>query len=202
MEIIMENCTNKREKILNISFEFFLARGYEATTIRMICKKANVEPPTLYYYFGSKKKLFFAVVEQILKDYIDTKNESQIANNIDSRISLMQIYVFSINYAIKHTSNIKFYFRYKLFIPSELVKDIETFMVKTYDNKKQLYKSCICKIRDEGLLINNVEITCQMFERLVDETTFSIIFSDWRPSDEEIYDRFNNFWKLNIKVER
>ena len=45
----MENCTNKREEILNISFEFFLARGYEATTIRMICKKANVEPPTLYY---------------------------------------------------------------------------------------------------------------------------------------------------------
>ena len=58
----MENNTGKKDVIIKIAFDYFLNVGYEATTVRMVCKKANIEPPSLYYYFGSKKGLFFAVV--------------------------------------------------------------------------------------------------------------------------------------------
>ena len=65
----MENTTGKKDLIINKAFEFFLNIGYEATTVRMICKEANIEPLTLYYYFGSKKGLFFAVVDKMLANY-------------------------------------------------------------------------------------------------------------------------------------
>ena len=45
----------KKDLIIKIAFDFFLNVGYEATTVRMICKKAEIEPPGVYYYFGSKK---------------------------------------------------------------------------------------------------------------------------------------------------
>ena len=48
----------KIEKIKKTAFDFFLETGYEAATIRMICKAAEIEAPTLYYFFKSKKGLF------------------------------------------------------------------------------------------------------------------------------------------------
>lgn len=38
----MENTTGKKDLIINIAFGYFLNIGYEATTVRMICKEANI----------------------------------------------------------------------------------------------------------------------------------------------------------------
>ena len=37
----------KREQILEIAFDLFLTIGYEATTVRTICRKAEIEAPTI-----------------------------------------------------------------------------------------------------------------------------------------------------------
>lgn len=55
----------KIEKIKKTAFDFFLETGYEAATIRMICKAAEIEAPTLYYFFKSKKGLFLTIRDEM-----------------------------------------------------------------------------------------------------------------------------------------
>ena len=59
----------KIEKIKSIAFKYFLEIGYEATTIRMICKDADIEAPTLYHFFKSKKGLFLEIRNDFLMEY-------------------------------------------------------------------------------------------------------------------------------------
>ena len=46
----MENNTGKKDVIIKIAFDYFLNVGYEATTVRMVCNKANIEPPSVVTY--------------------------------------------------------------------------------------------------------------------------------------------------------
>ena len=41
---------DKKAKILEVAFDLFLNVGFDATTVRQLCQKANIEAPTLYYY--------------------------------------------------------------------------------------------------------------------------------------------------------
>ena len=163
----MENNTGKKDVIIKIAFDYFLNVGYEATTVRMVCKKANIEPPSLYYYFGSKKGLFFAVVDKMLADYQEMGQINSKEGSMHPEKLLEAIYENSIKYAITHKNETKFYLRYTLFTPPELKKDIETAFV--------------------------------MFERLVDDSTFNVVFSNWNPSKKEISEIFGIFCKLHYK---
>ena len=132
----MENTTGKKDMIINIAFGYFLNIGYEATTVRMICKEANIEPPTLYYYFGSKKGLFFAVVDKMLNDYQEVGDKKIEESNMHPQDILEAIYEKSVNYAMTHKKETKFYLRYTLFTPLELKKDIEDFTFVLKNNLK------------------------------------------------------------------
>ncbi|NLL76101.1 MAG: TetR/AcrR family transcriptional regulator [Clostridiales bacterium] len=135
--MIAETTIDKKQLIEKVAFEYFLTKGYEATTVRMICKKAEVEPPTLYYYFGSKKGLFFSIVDKMLNDFKRAKEEKIIEKKPDTESMLRLVYEYSINYSIKYFNEVKFYLRYKLFAPDELKKDIEEYMRDTYKKKEK-----------------------------------------------------------------
>ena len=121
----MENTTGKKNLIINIAFGYFLNIGYEATTVRMICKEANIEPPTLYYYFGSKKGLFFAVVDKMLADYQEMGQINSKEGSMHPEKLLEAIYENSIKYAITHKNETKFYLRYTLFTIQQMRQAID-----------------------------------------------------------------------------
>ena len=195
----MENTTGKKDLIINIAFGYFLNIGYEATTVRMICKEANIEPPTLYYYFGSKKGLFFAVVDKMLNDYQEVGDKKIEESNMHPQDILEAIYEKSVNYAMTHKKETKFYLRYTLFTPLELKKDIEDYMKPTYERKRELFKKYLtqlCEMQDYKFDIKTAVI---MFERLVDDSTFNIVFSSWNPNKKEISEIFSIFCGLHYK---
>ena len=195
----MENTTGKKDMIINIAFGYFLNIGYEATTVRMICKEANIEPPTLYYYFGSKKGLFFAVVDKMLNDYQEVGDKKIEESNMHPQDILEAIYEKSVNYAMTHKKETKFYLRYTLFTPLELKKDIEDYMKPTYERKRELFKKYLtqlCEMQDYKFDIKTAVI---MFERLVDDSTFNIVFSSWNPNKKEISEIFSIFCGLHYK---
>lgn len=55
-----------RGRILGSARELFLAKGYGATTIAQIARKAKVSPETVYKNFGGKPGLVRAIQEQSL----------------------------------------------------------------------------------------------------------------------------------------
>jgi AcrR family transcriptional regulator len=55
------------EKILNSAKQNFLARGYERTNLRKICKDAAVTTGAFYRHFPDKESLFIALVESAVQ---------------------------------------------------------------------------------------------------------------------------------------
>jgi AcrR family transcriptional regulator len=52
-----------RAVILEAAREEFGARGYAATSLRAVARRAGVDPALVHHYFGSKDKLFLAAVD-------------------------------------------------------------------------------------------------------------------------------------------
>ncbi|NLF82826.1 MAG: TetR/AcrR family transcriptional regulator [Candidatus Gastranaerophilales bacterium] len=58
-----------RDRIIEVAGEIFAEKGYQNTTVRDICQKANTYQLSINYHFGSKENLF---KEVLLKTYQDT----------------------------------------------------------------------------------------------------------------------------------
>ena len=56
-----------KERILTAAKELFLARGYSATTVDVICEKAQLTKGSFYYFFDSKEDLGLAVLDWSLR---------------------------------------------------------------------------------------------------------------------------------------
>lgn len=64
--------TNTRQLIIEAAINEFLEKGYENTTLRNICKKANTTTGSFYFFFKDKDELFKEIVSPLEKniDYI------------------------------------------------------------------------------------------------------------------------------------
>jgi TetR/AcrR family transcriptional regulator, mexJK operon transcriptional repressor len=60
---------DKREEVLGIASEHFLAKGFDGTSINVMAREAGISKESIYRYFGSKEELFMAVVERELSFY-------------------------------------------------------------------------------------------------------------------------------------
>lgn len=67
---------NSKTTIQQVALELFSARGYEATGVQEIVKKAQITKPTLYHFFGSKRGLLDAIVSD---NYTELNKQLEIA---------------------------------------------------------------------------------------------------------------------------
>jgi AcrR family transcriptional regulator len=61
--LAVENAT--RERLLRSAIEVFAERGYEAATIREICRRAEANVAAVHYHFGDKKRLYTAIFDTV-----------------------------------------------------------------------------------------------------------------------------------------
>jgi AcrR family transcriptional regulator len=60
-----------REKLLEAAVELFAERGYSATSVDLLCRKADIVKTALYWHFGSKEGLLAAAIEHVAGDFIE-----------------------------------------------------------------------------------------------------------------------------------
>ncbi len=70
-----------KTRILKVTFELLLEKGFDGVSISQITKKAKITKGALYYFFENKEDLFDCVIEEYLYSYlnqslIDLKNFS------------------------------------------------------------------------------------------------------------------------------
>ncbi|MFA9463911.1 MAG: TetR/AcrR family transcriptional regulator [Velocimicrobium sp.] len=63
----MKEETGTKEKLLVAAKEEFMEKGYTATSLRSICKKADVTTGALYFFFQHKEDLFGSLVQKPLE---------------------------------------------------------------------------------------------------------------------------------------
>ncbi len=63
----MEKDENSKQKILNSATKLFANKGFDAVSVREICKEANVNLCMISYYFGGKKELYNAIIDDLIE---------------------------------------------------------------------------------------------------------------------------------------
>lgn len=65
-----------RERILDAAVELFAERGYAATSVDALCRRADATPTALYWHFGSKEGLLGAALDRVAGVWIERIQKS------------------------------------------------------------------------------------------------------------------------------
>ena len=76
--LLSKKAQKTREHVLDISLEMMKKNGYQNTTVRDICSKADISVGTFYSYFPSKTDLFLDIYK---------KADDYFSDNVALRIS-------------------------------------------------------------------------------------------------------------------
>lgn len=80
MEKIKDDTSKAR--ILEAATALFAQKGFDGTSIREICKKANVNLCMISYYWGGKQELYNGIIENLLEKQIEySKNFLDLNKN-------------------------------------------------------------------------------------------------------------------------
>ncbi len=78
-----KDTVNTPERILQVAMRLFAKNGYHSCTVDDIAREAGVAKGTVYWHFSSKESLFEALLEHILRQYI---NQLKAIVNTDASV--------------------------------------------------------------------------------------------------------------------
>ena len=127
--------TEKQIKIFDVAEELIAKKGFEGTSVREICAKANINVAMISYYFGSKEKMMSYLYQYRVQR---TKESfSEFAQTIKEGKPEMQMREI-VNYIIA------LLFKYNYF------HGFVTQEMRTFDNIKddllEFYQTCVLRL--------------------------------------------------------
>ncbi|SKB34313.1 transcriptional regulator, TetR family [Chryseobacterium balustinum] len=153
--IMGKKFSEKQIHILDIAEELIAKKGYEGTSVRDICTKANINVAMISYYFGSKEKMMSYLYQyRVLKtrenfsEFADTIKEGRPEMQMKEMIKYIVSQLFRYNYfhgfvtqELRHTENLKDELLdfYQLFVKKldEVIKKGVTSGVFTFTPKPE-----------------------------------------------------------------
>ena len=77
-----EKDENSKTRILEAATKLFAQKGFDGTSIREICKKANVNLCMISYYWGGKQELYNGIIDNLIEKQIEySKNFLDLNKN-------------------------------------------------------------------------------------------------------------------------
>jgi AcrR family transcriptional regulator len=83
-----------RRRIAEVAAGLFAERGFAETSVRHICKAADITAPTLYYHFGSKDGLIEAIVFETLTTFLGDVESLDAGSPLEEAIHDLTLRVF------------------------------------------------------------------------------------------------------------
>lgn len=88
--IMAKNKTNDnmevKDRILDASEDLFSSKGYDATSMEQIAKKAEVTKSLIYYYFESKEKILEELISKYMVTTMKEKRDVLLSNQSNTSI--------------------------------------------------------------------------------------------------------------------
>jgi AcrR family transcriptional regulator len=69
----------RREQVLRLAIEVFAHRGYHATSVADIIKRARIARGTFYLYFENKRQIFEAILEMALQGLVNRLHRIELS---------------------------------------------------------------------------------------------------------------------------
>ena len=191
---------DKINTIRDIAFTLFLDMGYEATSMRNICKAAGIEQPTLYYFFGSKEGLFFSVINRLWDQYKGFNAEH--GGRIETKTPEQKLYgIFrnSLHFAMENRLSVSFYYRYSLFPPVGLEEKVRAFLDQIEKESRRKIEKLIGELIGQGRVPKGQEDAYRIYYTFVNNQMFNVTFLDFRPLEPELKELWDMFIKYRLQ---
>lgn len=75
-----------KERVFEAAIEIMEKKGWENTTIRDICKKANISIGTFYNYFSTKNDIFYEIYKQADDIFLSTASDINAKDTAKEKI--------------------------------------------------------------------------------------------------------------------
>jgi TetR/AcrR family transcriptional regulator, fatty acid metabolism regulator protein len=90
---------NVKERILEVSINLFLAKGFAGTSVKELTDAAGVAKGTLYWYFSSKDQILEEILEKFSRELYDVVIERVNSCDGDFITRFMTLYRFITEFA-------------------------------------------------------------------------------------------------------
>ncbi|MDT8442927.1 MAG: TetR/AcrR family transcriptional regulator [Desulfuromonadales bacterium] len=90
---------SRKQIILKEAARLFREKGYIASNLRELAKRAGIQGGSLYHHFDSKQEILFQLMDNTMTDMV-TSLSTLLAGNLDPEEQLRQLMHFHISYTI------------------------------------------------------------------------------------------------------
>lgn len=135
LHFMKKKITDKQINILKTAEELIAEKGFEATSVREICSKANINVAMISYYFGSKEKMMSYLYQYRIQRTKESFSEfAQIIKEGKPEMQMKEI----VNYIIT------IFFKYKYF--HGFVTQKMNVLENVKDDLLEFYQNCVSRI--------------------------------------------------------
>lgn len=192
---ILEN--NTKDRIIDISFKFFLERGYEATNIRDICKEVGIKASSLYFHYKSKQDLFFYIYDDITLGYLNRiRSIEEVKKDMPIPEKLYFLLKRKMEFYAEDISKRKFILRYHLYPPEEILKTLrEKYKEFTNEENKIILDVMTSSGNKDVLKYQSITEYLIKYKRLEEHLVYEMIISNIKLSDSELRKSWKILWE-------
>ena len=151
--------TERQQRVIDVAVSEFAARGYSATNINDIAKKAGISIGAMYSYFASKEDLFLAVVNSAYSVLETVLNEARV-KKVDFFELLEELLAASREYAARFPELNQIYLDLTTQglsqMASRLSNKLETITVN-------MYRDVIRQAKHDGQISSDVDTEAAAF---------------------------------------
>lgn len=187
-----------KEKIKEVAFALFAAKGYEATTIADIAAGVGVTKPALYAHFTGKEALFLSIHEDIEDDYNSYMNHVfQEAGLMDIPQKLYYLFERYLVYFLKSTDKNAFWYRVMLFPPQDLKDKLALRVIRNEEQFSQRMHQIFGAGMQQGIIRSgSIEIMAANYYSLREgQLLFASFFLKSKEYNEEkVVERIKAVW--------
>jgi len=102
---------NKREKILRAALEVFTKKGFHASSMAMVAKKAKISVGAIYTYFKSEDDLIRQIFLEI-KEEMNLMLSKSINKDMECKEKFITFWITILNFLIKNPSKFRYLEQY------------------------------------------------------------------------------------------
>lgn len=132
-------------KILNAAFQVVSEKTISGTRVALVTEKAGIVPSNLHYYYKTKEDMLMALLERILQEFKDSRN--QLMSGLEADLAKQLGGFFEQKKSIIKDSPEYDYLELDFWVHSKVDERVKKYLAKSYSN----WREHVCQVLEEHL---------------------------------------------------